>query len=100
MYVISWKDVFTYQDRTVVVFFFQAEDGIRDVAVTGVQTCALPICLPGRARLLHAAPPPEGHRGSACSGHSAPPGREDRRALRRCLQEAGLPWRRHLRVPL
>src|SRR2546429_6737483 len=28
---------------TYVVFFFQAEDGIRDVAVTGVQTCALPI---------------------------------------------------------
>src|SRR2546429_5362754 len=27
-------------------FFFQAEDGIRDVAVTGVQTCALPICPP------------------------------------------------------
>src|SRR6478752_4776763 len=27
----------------IVVFFFQAEDGIRDVAVTGVQTCALPI---------------------------------------------------------
>src|SRR2546429_3917212 len=27
------------------VFFFQAEDGIRDVAVTGVQTCALPISL-------------------------------------------------------
>jgi len=26
-----------------VFFFFQAEDGIRDVAVTGVQTCALPI---------------------------------------------------------
>src|SRR2546429_4292188 len=26
-----------------VYFFFQAEDGIRDVAVTGVQTCALPI---------------------------------------------------------
>src|SRR2546422_11306958 len=26
-----------------VIFFFQAEDGIRDVAVTGVQTCALPI---------------------------------------------------------
>src|SRR2546422_9641398 len=29
----------------VVFFFFQAEDGIRDVAVTGVQTCALPISL-------------------------------------------------------
>src|SRR5262249_58448182 len=26
-----------------VVFFFQAEDGIRDWSVTGVQTCALPI---------------------------------------------------------
>src|SRR2546429_2814626 len=32
--VVSFVDVF---------FFFQAEDGIRDVAVTGVQTCALPI---------------------------------------------------------
>src|SRR5438046_3969953 len=29
----------------MVVFFFQAEDGIRDWSVTGVQTCALPICL-------------------------------------------------------
>src|SRR3989475_6417554 len=28
-------------------FFFQAEDGIRDLTVTGVQTCALPICLAG-----------------------------------------------------
>src|SRR2546422_4328331 len=41
-------------------FFFQAEDGIRDVAVTGVQTCALPICnimnhdpLRPRTLLLH-----------------------------------------------
>src|SRR5437868_13987811 len=30
-------------------FFFQAEDGIRDRNVTGVQTCALPICLYGVA---------------------------------------------------
>src|SRR2546422_11338450 len=29
--------------RWISFFFFQAEDGIRDVAVTGVQTCALPI---------------------------------------------------------
>ena len=29
-------------------FFFQAEDGIRDWSVTGVQTCALPISLPQR----------------------------------------------------
>src|SRR5207245_8613233 len=28
-------------------FFFQAEDGIRDATVTGVQTCALPICFVG-----------------------------------------------------
>src|SRR5437762_13902291 len=28
-------------------FFFQAEDGIRDTSVTGVQTCALPICRAG-----------------------------------------------------
>src|SRR5207245_7163100 len=27
--------------------FFQAEDGIRDATVTGVQTCALPIFIPG-----------------------------------------------------
>src|SRR2546422_9804769 len=30
-------------ENTLYFFFFQAEDGIRDVAVTGVQTCALPI---------------------------------------------------------
>src|SRR5688500_19351531 len=31
-------------DSCFYVFFFQAEDGIRDYKVTGVQTCALPIC--------------------------------------------------------
>src|SRR5256886_5204098 len=31
--------------RGVGFFFFQAEDGIRDLTVTGVQTCALPIYL-------------------------------------------------------
>src|SRR2546422_9376745 len=35
--------------RVLVFFFFQAEDGIRDVAVTGVQTCALPISRIGGA---------------------------------------------------
>src|SRR2546423_4373101 len=29
----------------LIIFFFQAEDGIRDKLVTGVQTCALPISL-------------------------------------------------------
>src|SRR5699024_12179323 len=34
-------------DGSQSIFFFQAEDGIRDRNVTGVQTCALPIsCLP------------------------------------------------------
>src|SRR6266496_6181128 len=32
-------------------FFFQAEDGIRDLYVTGVQTCALPILRPTRTEL-------------------------------------------------
>src|SRR3989454_8499496 len=41
-------------------FFFQAEDGIRDYKVTGVQTCALPIWgyhLP-RSRNRSSSPPP------------------------------------------
>src|SRR3712207_8684417 len=33
-------------------FFFQAEDGIRDIGVTGVQTCALPILRNRRLRAL------------------------------------------------
>src|SRR5256885_10587863 len=48
----SWRTHCAYQtDRffpqytvsSVFFFFFQAEDGIRDYKVTGVQTCALPI---------------------------------------------------------
>src|SRR2546430_10610558 len=34
-----------------LLFFFQAEDGIRDLTVTGVQTCALPISAPARRAL-------------------------------------------------
>src|SRR2546429_1574287 len=46
------------------IFFFQAEDGIRDVAVTGVQTCALPICLcRGVAKLVKAPDFDSGMRG-------------------------------------
>src|SRR5437773_6916294 len=41
VYVIfGWYRVFVF-----IFFFFQAEDGIRDRDVTGVQTCALPICV-------------------------------------------------------
>src|SRR5260370_25475994 len=35
----------------IFFFFFQAEDGIRDSSVTGVQTCALPILDPVRANI-------------------------------------------------
>ena len=37
------------------IFFFQAEDGIRDDLVTGVQTCALPILVtpPGLSNFLY-----------------------------------------------
>src|SRR2546430_7493720 len=35
----------TWKEIVVNFCFFQAEDGIRDLTVTGVQTCALPICL-------------------------------------------------------
>src|SRR5256885_10920707 len=49
------------QYGVIWVFFFQAEDGIRDYKVTGVQTCALPIstmcdrwCGPSRRRASRA----------------------------------------------
>src|SRR3989449_11345689 len=58
-------------------FFFQAEDGIRDVAVTGVQTCALPISGPAGWRAL--ARPPRGT--LATAGRPPAPGsRETGRA--------------------
>src|SRR2546430_6684672 len=41
--MVVWRRVWLF-------FFFQAEDGIRDLTVTGVQTCALPIS-GGRARV-------------------------------------------------
>src|SRR2546430_4406020 len=37
------SNVFQIHERIVEFWFFQAEDGIRDLTVTGVQTCALPI---------------------------------------------------------
>src|SRR2546426_9273818 len=40
----------------VFFFFFQAEDGIRDYKVTGVQTCALPISLLDKAQLCEVFP--------------------------------------------
>src|SRR5256886_13842023 len=72
-----------------VFFFFQAEDGIRDLTVTGVQTCALPIFLrralpAARQSTAHPFPiyemgswhPPVGHVGKRA------PGRKGRRSCR------------------
>src|SRR5256885_9854362 len=42
----STRKIFCTSVGRVFVFFFQAEDGIRDYKVTGVQTCALPISQP------------------------------------------------------
>src|SRR3712207_8217494 len=46
--------------QQAVFFFFQAEDGIRDIGVTGVQTCALPIwswAVPRVANRAGSSPP-------------------------------------------
>src|SRR3989441_7131515 len=44
-----------------IFFFFQAEDGIRDKLVTGVQTCALPISDPSDLHPAHGRAPVEAH---------------------------------------
>src|SRR5688500_19913250 len=46
----------------VFIFFFQAEDGIRDYKVTGVQTCALPISQMRGASMRVMASAPSNHR--------------------------------------
>src|SRR2546430_8043866 len=52
---------------SLIVFFFQAEDGIRDLTVTGVQTCALPISVLGGEAVQRPAPQP---RAQAAQGAS------------------------------
>src|SRR2546430_17562892 len=69
-------------------FFFQAEDGIRDLTVTGVQTCALPIAIPIRRR---AAPGVRGGHGRRPPRPRAGPPRETRRQARPAGRRPG--WR-------
>src|SRR5205823_11537577 len=61
--------------RVSLLFFFQAEDGIRDKLVTGVQTCALPISAGSNGRLPTCPTPAPsangGPRGREPSGRSA-----------------------------
>src|SRR2546430_9938650 len=98
--------------RYVVIsfFFFQAEDGIRDLTVTGVQTCALPILLPGMgvARgvaadglvvALQRGPPLRRRPGRLLAKgrgeggpHLALPGRGDRSEERRVGKECRSRW--------
>src|SRR2546430_16017346 len=59
-------------------FFFQAEDGIRDLTVTGVQTCALPI-LPHRPRRRPRRPRGRGRRRPGAAADLARLGARDRR---------------------
>src|SRR5690606_36750289 len=60
---------------SVVFFFFQAEDGIRDFHVTGVQTCALPISRPRRGLGTGVALfSPSGGGGWCESGYGVPAG--------------------------
>src|SRR6266496_4554915 len=72
-------------------FFFQAEDGIRDLYVTGVQTCALPISTSQQRRPSAKQPPEQGyvtgrlHAGGDCG--------------RRALEEVGPPRMRSWLYP-
>src|SRR2546429_3377255 len=71
-------------------FFFQAEDGIRDVAVTGVQTCALPILRKWRRDRGGSSGPRGEYRGKTCGERARGP----RDAIREIWQgrEEGREW--------
>src|SRR3989449_4546180 len=72
------KNVSRTSSALAATFFFQAEDGIRDVAVTGVQTCALPIC-PGLRPLVRPGEEPGHRRAAPTVGNPARATRRDRR---------------------
>src|SRR5207244_9099305 len=74
----------TYVD---FLFFFQAEDGIRDDLVTGVQTCALPISGRRRARRRTARNGGGNGASKCCGGHSSTPAGS-------ALPAASSTWRR------
>src|SRR5205809_4671993 len=84
--VISMADLMFvlvfYVSLCFLFFFFQAEDGIRDVAVTGVQTCALPISrAPSRASSRTWARPA---RASRSRRYGRPSRSEERRVGKEC----------------
>src|SRR5207245_4726010 len=67
-------------------FFFQAEDGIRDATVTGVQTCALPISSARGSWRARSSPPSRPSPGTwrGDNSGSAPPRSEERRVGKEC----------------
>src|SRR5207248_7705642 len=74
------------------LFFFQAEDGIRDRTVTGVQTCALPIYL-GRSDPLPTWSWPSQGLLACCTSHPAsPPSGRARSEERRVGKECRFRW--------
>src|SRR5205085_8969566 len=75
-YYVRFLCVLFMSHLILFFFFFQAEDGIRDLTVTGVQTCALPIFAAHQRR--HCCSPHDGQR----RVHSNP-GRERGGARRR-----------------
>src|SRR5688572_15110456 len=70
-------------------FFFQAEDGIRDLTVTGVQTCALPI---SDAQRIDFGPLPVDAPVRGCAGQAGPDARRPEPAV-----EAHRSLERHMR---
>src|SRR5690606_41094102 len=59
-----------------IIFFFQAEDGIRVFHVTGVQTCALPILPPIHARPVCPGRPGGGRSHAQRDSNRSAPGRQ------------------------
>src|SRR2546427_160973 len=79
-----------FYDMFCFVFFFQAEDGIRDLTVTGVQTCALPIypfCGCSARRYEQRAPRPT--RAIPIDPPVRPPGPEPRSAVLLLAPDSG-----------
>src|SRR5438046_7053187 len=78
-------------------FFFQAEDGIRDWSVTGVQTCALPICVMSVGGLSAKAGCAESRAASVKAGNRARGRFSDRRRRGPLLQRQSVIRNRDLR---
>src|SRR5205823_7336391 len=76
---------------TGAVFFFQAEDGIRDKLVTGVQTCALPISRTRKLKVLDDERAPRAGR--------IVPGVELQPALHQQRLAFAQIFRQHIRLP-